>query len=83
MTVLQELLKHAHTIIMAVAVIIGVVLILVHGYGLMTSQGDPRKVQDSKEGLTSAIIGMIFVLGSVSILRVVLKAVVGGGVSPW
>lgn len=81
--VISTWFKHAHTVIMAAAVLIGLVLIAVHSYGLMTSQGDPRKVADSKEGLTSAIIGLLFVLASVSILRVVLGAILGGGSMPW
>lgn len=70
----EQLFQYAYNIILPVAIVIGLFLIVINGYGLMTSQGDPRKVQTSKEGLTSAIIGLLFVLLATAILRVLLKS---------
>ena len=43
----------------------------------MTSQGDPQKVSKGKEDLTSAIMGLLFVLLSIGILRVIINGIVG------
>jgi NADH:ubiquinone oxidoreductase subunit 6 (subunit J) len=67
----------SRSILTPVAVLIGAVLIIINGYKLMTSQGDPRKVQEGREGLTSAIIGIVFVLLAAAILNIILKSFLG------
>jgi len=44
------------------------VLLAFAAYKLMTSQGNPDKLQDAKEQISNAIIGFIFILLSVAIL---------------
>lgn len=44
-------------------------IILAAAFTLSTSQGDPKKVGDAKEMLTAAIIGLLFVVFSVTILQ--------------
>ncbi|KUK67183.1 MAG: seg [candidate division WS6 bacterium 36_33] len=41
--------------------LVAVVLIIVAGYGFMTSAGEPEKVKKAQGTLTAAIIGMIIV----------------------
>lgn len=41
------------------------------GFLLMSSSGDPKKTQAGKELLTAAIAGLVFLLFSIFILRVV------------
>jgi len=43
------------------------------GYKLISSQGSPEEVKSAQEMLTSAIIGMIFIILSATILRFVLN----------
>jgi hypothetical protein len=43
----------------------------------MVSQGNPQQTQDAQEQLTAAILGIIFILLSVTILRVILGKVMG------
>lgn len=50
---------------------IAVLLIIISGYRLMASQGNPEKVQGAKEQLTAAIIGLLFVIFSLVILQVI------------
>jgi len=64
-------------------IILGIFIIVLAGYKILTSQGDPTKLQEGKDNLTSAIIGLIFVLMAVSILRVVIKALITGNVDPF
>ena len=62
------------------AILIGLGLIALNGYGLMTSDGDPRKVQESKDGLFSAIMGLTFVILAMVIYRVIVTSLIPSGV---
>lgn len=44
------------------------ILIIITGYRLMTSGGDPEKIKAAREQLTSAIVGLLFIIFSISIL---------------
>lgn len=48
---------------------ITLIMILVASFKLSVSQGDPKAVNDAKERITSAIIGLIFIILSISILQ--------------
>lgn len=54
---------------------IGFFFIVLSGYSLMTSQGDPQKAKEAQEQLTSAVLGIIFILLSVNILRVIIDLI--------
>jgi len=45
------------------------IMILAGAFMLSTSQGDPKKTQEAKELITSAIIGLLFVIFSITILK--------------
>ncbi len=70
-------IKLLHGIIMALAIIIGIFLIVLNGYEILTSQGNPEQLQSGKEGITSAIIGLIFVILSIVIIRLALGSLLG------
>lgn len=46
-------------------------LIIQSGYTIMMSQGNPEKVQGAKETITSAIIGLLFIIFSLVILQII------------
>lgn len=50
---------------------IALILIIYSGYQLMMSQGNQEKVQGAKETLTSAIVGLLFIIFSLVILQVI------------
>lgn len=50
---------------------IAVLLIIISGYKLMTSQGNLEKVQGAKEQLAAAIVGLLFVIFSFVILQII------------
>lgn len=50
---------------------IAVVLIIISGYRLMASQGNPEQAQGAREMLTSAIVGLLFIIFSFVILQVI------------
>jgi hypothetical protein len=47
------------------------IMILAGAFMLSTSQGDPKKTQDAKELISSAIIGLLFIIFSITILQFV------------
>jgi hypothetical protein len=51
---------------------VAVVLIVVAGYGFMTSAGDPEKVKKAQKTLTAAIVGMVIVFMARMIVGFVL-----------
>jgi len=55
---------------------IGIFFIILSGYRLMTSEGDPQRVKGAQEQLTSAIIGIVFILLSVTIIRVIIDEII-------
>ncbi|GEM_PF-3021415 len=48
---------------------IALLIILAGSFTLSISQGDPKKTSEAKEMITSALIGLIFIIFSVSILQ--------------
>ncbi len=55
---------------------IGVFFVILAGYSLMTSEGDPQRTKAAQEQLTAAIVGIIFILLSVTILRVIINEII-------
>ncbi len=50
---------------------IALLMTLIGGFLLTTSQGDPKRTQEGKDMITSSVIGIIFVLFSVVVLQFV------------
>ena len=69
---LENFLSIIYDMMLPAAVILGFFLIALSGYKIMTSQGNPEQTKAGKENLTSAIFGLIFVLLSVVILRIII-----------
>lgn len=53
------------------------IIILISGYKIMTSQGDPDKVKNAREQLTAAIVGFIFIIFSLVILELITRDILG------
>lgn len=51
----------------------GILLIIIvfSGYRIMTSQGDAEKIKGARETLTSAIVGFLFIVFSITILKII------------
>lgn len=73
----EDLIRAIYDLSRPIAIVLGVLIIIVSGYTIMTSQGDPRAVQNAKENLTSGIMGLIFILVAVSLLRIIISSLVG------
>lgn len=50
---------------------VAMLLIIAAGYEMMTSQGNPEKVKGARERLTSAIVGLLFIIFSLAILQII------------
>lgn len=50
---------------------VAVVLIILGGYQLMTSQGNKEAVQGARDRITSAIVGLLFLIFSLVILQII------------
>lgn len=56
---------------------IALLLIIFSGYKMMSSNGDPEKIKGAKETLTSAIVGLVFLIFSMVILQVITGTILG------
>lgn len=50
---------------------IAVLLIIAGGYGLITSRGNPQAIQESRERILGAIVGLLFVILALVILEII------------
>lgn len=50
---------------------IAILLIIYGGYRLMTSQGNPEAIQGAKETITSAVVGLLFIIFSLVLLQII------------
>lgn len=65
------------TLLLSLAGTILIVLLIINGYKLMTSQGDPEKIKDAREGIIAAIAGVLLIIFSLSILRLITVDILG------
>lgn len=72
----DELLASIRGLLVPLGFVLALILIVKCGYQFITSQGDPYKLKDAQECLTSAIIGLVVVLLSVSILSTLINSTI-------
>ncbi len=68
---LPALVKKLFAVLLSLSGGIAVLLIIVAGYQLITSSGNPEKTQAARERLTSAVVGLLFIIFSFVILEVI------------
>ena len=64
-------IKSVYTIVLSVAGLAAVVIIIRAGYKLMYSRGDKEMIADARSHITSAIIGLLFIIFAYVILSVI------------
>jgi len=52
---------------------IAVIMVAASGYTILTSGGDAAKLKDAKEQLQNAILGLLLILGAVTIVGIVFN----------
>ena len=66
-----------YNLLYPIAILYGVFEIIIAGYGIMKSEGEPRALADAKAHLTDSIIGVLFVMLAAVILKVIMKSFLG------
>lgn len=66
-----EFIKKIFTVLLSMSGGWAVYLIITAGYQFMFSQGDPESVKEAREKITSAIVGLVFMILSLIVLRVI------------
>jgi hypothetical protein len=72
---IDELLGPLTRILYYGGLFIGISFLVYAGYKLMVSQGNPRETQEAQEQLTAAILGIVFILLSAAILRIIINTI--------
>ena len=67
----QTFVKFIFGVVLGLAGGIALILIIIAGYKVMTSQGNPEAVKAANEQLTSAIVGLLFIIFSFVILQII------------
>ncbi len=70
---IEEVAGTIYDILFPIGLAIGLFSIIIAGYAFMTSQGQPDKVKEAKEKLTAAVVGILFIVLSIVILRVIIR----------
>lgn len=78
---LGSLMGGIYRILFPLGLGISLFVILRAGYKYMVSEGDPTNVKEAQEELTSGVLGALFILLSVSMLRIILKQIFGATIS--
>ena len=66
-----------YNVLFPVGIALGILAIITAGYAFLTSQGQPDRVKDAREKLTSAVVGILFIVLSLVILRVIIGTLFG------
>ncbi|MCX6778959.1 MAG: pilin [Candidatus Magasanikbacteria bacterium] len=65
---LGDYIKTVYLWVVGVGGTIAVVLVMVGGFAYMTSAGSPEKIKDAKGRISSALMGLVIILGSYTLL---------------
>lgn len=67
----DKLIGHLIALVLGIAGGVAVLLIIFSGYQMMVTGGNPEKLQEAKDRLTSAIVGLVFIIFSLALLRII------------
>ena len=70
-TGIEGLIQTVMDIAIPLAGLATVILLIIAGYKMITSQGNPDKLKEAKDMITNAIIGLVFILLSIAILYLI------------
>ncbi len=59
--------------------LLAIIFLIIGGYGVATSAGSPENLEKAKETITAALSGLLFILLSVVILRIIGFDILGLG----
>jgi hypothetical protein len=64
-------------LVMGLAGGILLILIIINGYKLMVSQGDPEKIKEAREGIIAAIAGILMIIFALTLLTLLTTDILG------
>ena len=67
----QGFVKRIFSFVLGIAGGIALILIMISGYKLMASQGNPEQITAARDQLISAIVGLLFIIFSFVILEII------------
>ena len=67
----QSLITSLFGLILSLSGGVALILIIISGYRLLVSQGNPEAIKGAREQLTAAIVGLLFIIFSVVILEII------------
>lgn len=76
-TDLSGLSQNVFDLVLGIAGGIAVIMIIISGYKYMVSQGNPEAIKGATEQLTSAVIGLLFIIFSFVILQIIGSDIFG------
>lgn len=74
---IQDILNIVGKILYPAAIGLGLFFIVKSGYQILISQGDQAALKSAQENLTSAIVGILFLILSSQILKVIIDLILG------
>lgn len=77
-TSLGELISNVIEVILGIVLAIAMLMIIIGGYFYITSAGDPKQAERGKKTVTYAIIGIVFIILSYTIVFVVNEFLISG-----
>lgn len=67
----QGFVRSIFSLVLGLAGGIALILVIISGYRMMASQGNPEKIAEARQQLTSAVVGLLFIIFSFVILQVI------------
>lgn len=77
---IPQLINLIFTIMMPFGIGLGVFFMIKAGYTIKLSEGNPDKKKQGVEELTSAVLGTLYISFALVILRIIIKAILGGDI---
>lgn len=68
---LEGMVQEILGIVTPIGIIAAMILLGVAGYTMITSQGNPDKINEAREIVTNAIVGLVIILMAISILLLI------------
>lgn len=66
-----DLIKSIFSVVLSLSGGIAILLIILSGYRILASQGNPEALKGAREQLTAAIVGLLFIIFSLVILQII------------
>lgn len=73
LSALEDIFAYVVRSLIALGGVVLLIMLLTGGFKYLTSGGDPKAVEGAKKTLTTAIGGLIMLLGSYIILRIIAE----------